>query len=138
MRKLFFIFFPIILIIAGCGSGGSSSSSSSRRSNSSTTSATTASDIILSWTSPTTNADTTALADITGYKIYFGQVSGTYDGDNSPQDIVCTASCGCTTGVACTYTVAQALLGGGKWCFVITTYDSVANESVYSDEVCRN
>ena len=72
MNKLFFLLVSIFLItIVGCGGGGGSSSSVSS-SSSVTTTATAASDIILGWTSPNTNADTSTLTDLRGYKIYFG------------------------------------------------------------------
>lgn len=136
MNRLLLLVLIFLFTIVGCGGGGSSSTSSS-----STSSLTAASDIILGWTSPHTNADTNTLTDLRGYKIYFGQVAGTYNDTDSPQDIVCVSDtnldCGCTIDAACTYTVAQALLGAGKWCFVITAYDNNLNESVYSEQVCR-
>ena len=135
INRLILLLIPIFFItITGCGGGGGGGNSGGG-SVSPAVSATSTSDITLTWSAPTTNTDANSLTDLSGYKIYFGQVSGIY---NNSQDIACTATCGCTTGLTCTYTVDESLLGTGQWCFVITAYDSNPNESVYSEEICSN
>jgi hypothetical protein len=59
--------------------------------------------------------------ELTGYKIYYGTVSGTY---GTPVDV----------GKVTTYTVT-GLADGRTYYFAATAYDSVGNESGYSNEV---
>lgn len=75
----------------------------------------------LTWDPPTTNTDGTPLADLAGYKIYYGQSSGNYSE---------TLNVG---------NVTSHLLGGlaeGKtYYFAAAAYDVSGNESDFSNEV---
>lgn len=79
-----------------------------------------AADVNLSWDAPTTNEDGTPLTDLSGYKVYYGNLSGEY---NNTEDV----------GNLTTYKVTN--LGDGEWYFVVTAYDTSGNESAYSNEV---
>src|ERR1700752_896960 len=73
----------------------------------------------LSWNAPTKNADGTALADLAGYKLYYGQntrqVSGVY---------AFTVDIGNRN----SYTLS-GLTDGALYYFAVTAYDSSQNES---------
>ena len=79
----------------------------------------------LSWTPPTTNVDGSALTDIAGYKVHYGTSSGYY---TNSIDINNTA--------ATTYQVNN-LTDGTTYYFSVTAYDTLNNESSYSNEACR-
>jgi hypothetical protein len=75
----------------------------------------------LSWMAPTKNADGTALTDLTGYTLYYGQAS---------QNYAMTVDVGDQT----TYTLA-GLEEGRTYYFAVTAYDTSGNESALSAEV---
>src|SRR3989338_1185731 len=77
--------------------------------------------IRLTWNAPTTNEDGTDLLDLAGYKIYYGTSSGSY---------TTTIDVGNVT----TYTFSN--LSPAIYCFVITAYNTMNNESGYSTEKC--
>jgi len=77
----------------------------------------------LSWDPPTTNEDGTPLADLSGYKIYYGTASFNYT-----QNI--------NVGNVTTYTVSN-LTDGLTYYFAVTAYDSSLNESDYSSELSK-
>lgn len=76
----------------------------------------------LTWDASTTNADGTPLTDLAGYKVYFGNSSGSY---------TVSVDIGNLTGVIISN------LEPGTWCFAVTAYDTSGNESEYSDEACK-
>ena len=82
-----------------------------------------ASNAILSWDPPTTNADGTPLTDLAGYNIYYGTTSGSY-------------GLPVTVGNVITYTVTN-LLDTQAYYFAVTAYDTIGNESGYSNEVLK-
>jgi hypothetical protein len=78
---------------------------------------------ILSWTAPTKNTDGSALTNLSGYKLYWGNQSGSYgtprtvDGaDNTTQTIA---------------------LSPGTYFFAVSAVDSGGNESALSNEVTK-
>ena len=79
----------------------------------------------LMWETPTTNVDGSPLTDLSGYKVYWGAVSGTYTGVKDVGNVV-------------TVNIAQtiAITPKGNYCFVVTAYDVALNESDYSNEIC--
>src|SRR3972149_418317 len=79
----------------------------------------------LMWEAPTTNIDGSPLTDLSGYKVYWGAVSGTYTGVKDVGNVV-------TVNIAQTMAVTPK----GNYCFVVTAYDVALNESDYSNEVC--
>jgi hypothetical protein len=74
----------------------------------------------LSWTAPTEMTDGSALADLAGYKIYWGTSPGRY-----------TSSARIDTPGITTYVVEG--LTPATWYFVATAYDSVGVESQFSN-----
>ncbi len=78
----------------------------------------------VSWTAPVARADGSpiSLADISGYRIYYGQSSGSYPNSIDVAD-----------GTAVTRTVTDLL--AGTYYIVMTTYDVDGRESVNSAEV---
>jgi len=77
----------------------------------------------LTWSSPTTNVDGTALTDLAGFKVHVGTVSRTY------------------TSVFDAGKVNQLTVGplpAGTYYFAVTSYDSSGNEGPYSNEVSYN
>ena len=98
----------------GNGSGGGEGSSKS---------------ITLSWEAPTTNEDGTPLTDLAGYVVYYRGEYAYYEED------IGTATCQDNWGITeCTSTIVN--LSSGIWCFTVTAYDALINESDYSNEVC--
>ncbi len=79
--------------------------------------------VTLSWTAPSFNADGHQLAgDLAGYIIYYGQNSGNY---TESVDI----------GNFTDASVSDLTIG--TWCFTVTAYDAVGNESDFSEEICK-
>ena len=79
----------------------------------------------LSWTPPTTNVDSTPLTDLAGYKVYYGTSSGNY-----------TQSININNTATTTYQIDN-LTDGTTYYFSVTAYDTLNNESGYSNEACR-
>ena len=78
----------------------------------------------LSWAAPTTRTDGSPLTNLSGYKIFYGRMSGIYDYQidiNNPAVL--------------TYVVEN--LVSGDWYFALTAYDSEDVESDHSNEVLR-
>ena len=79
----------------------------------------------LMWEAPTTNIDGSPLTDLSGYKVYWGAVSGTYTGVKDVLNVT-------TVNIAQT----MAITPKGNYCFVVTAYDVAGNESDWSNEIC--
>jgi len=109
-----FIISVFIIILAGCGGGGTSNAIGGY-------SVLSTGSLVLSWEAPTLNIDGSSLTDLSGYKVYYGQVSGNY---TESVDIGNLASANISN------------LTAGTWCFVTTAYDVSGNESAYSNEIC--
>ncbi|MBI1911384.1 MAG: fibronectin type III domain-containing protein [Deltaproteobacteria bacterium] len=77
----------------------------------------------LSWTAPATNTNGSQLADLTGYKVYYGTASGSYS------NII-------DVGNVTSYKVAN-LSSGTTYYFAVTAYNSVGTESAYSNEATK-
>jgi len=78
----------------------------------------------LSWTAPTTNADGTSLTDLTGYKLYVGNASGSY------QQCI-------DVGNLNSYTL-NTLNDGATYYFAVTAYNSIGWEGNYSNEASKS
>jgi hypothetical protein len=79
---------------------------------------------LLSWTPPTENTDGSPLTDLAGYKIRYGDSSGSYS------DTVTINNPGLTS-----YLVEN--LASSDWYFVMTSFNSSGVESSYSTEVSK-
>ncbi len=77
----------------------------------------------LSWDPPVTNEDGSPLTDLAGYKIYYGTTSGNYTNSIDVGNVT-------------TYTVIN-LTEGLTYFFVVSAYDTLGNESDYSNEVSK-
>lgn len=78
----------------------------------------------LSWVAPTTRTDGSPLTNLSGYKVFYGRMSGIYDYQidiDNPAILV--------------YVVEN--LVSGDWYFALTAYDSEGLESDRSNEVLR-
>ena len=119
MKKILSILITsfFIAVLAGCGSGGGSNSGGTGGNVSGT----------LSWSAPTTNTDGSPLADLAGYKVYYGISSGYYTGS-----IVLAGKDSTSVSVA---TLASDVPASGKYYIVVTAYDTSGIESAYSNEV---
>lgn len=83
------------------------------------------------WDAPTTNANGTPLNDLAGFKIHCGSAAGTY---NTTKDVgILNATA--TGGQHVTIPVNQVLTQDGNYYCVVTAYDTVGNESGYSNEI---
>jgi len=102
--------------ISGCGGASGSSNTVSGGSSAMTGSVT------LAWDAPVTNTDGSELNDLAGYKVYYGTSSTNYTQSVDIGNF--------------TDTVINDL-PSGTWCFAITAYNSLGNESTYSNELCK-
>jgi hypothetical protein len=108
----------LALLLAGCrgsGGGGTSPGTSGGRGTGGGDGT-----LNLSRVAPTTNGDGTALADLAGYKIYYGTASGVY---GNPAD----------AGNVPTFTLT-GLTKGQIYYVAATAYDPSNNESTYWNE----
>jgi hypothetical protein len=76
--------------------------------------------LLLTWEAPTRNNEGTAVTDVAGYKLYYGQASRQYTS---------TVDVGNQTSYRLT-----GLQGGHTYYFAVTAYDSAGNESTFSSE----
>jgi len=112
----FFILIAALLAACGAsmsGSGGGNSGSA-----------------VLTWNGPSTNADSTALADLAGYRVYQSTTSGSYTA--GPAATVTAPASGGGTASATVNNLAS-----GTYYFVVRAYDSSGNESVVSNEASK-
>lgn len=78
----------------------------------------------LTWNAPLTMADGSPVVGLAGYKVYFGQTSGSYT-QSAP-----------VVGAANTALVIQNLTAG-TWYFAVTSVDTAGNESEKSSQVSK-
>lgn len=83
--------------------------------------------VILSWEAPTTNEDGTELLDLAGYKIYYGVRSGSYD------QVIDVGIPG--PNLEGREESNVNIVPEVQYYFAVTAYDTVYNESDYSNEV---
>ena len=123
--KKILIAVSMVIQLAGCG-GGDSSTDSLAPSDFSASPAVTVSSATLTWVAPVARADGTpfSLADIGGYRVYYGETEGDYPNSIDVPD-------GTAVG-----TVLKDLPPGANY-FVVTTYDTAGRESEYSDVVIK-
>ncbi len=112
--KSTFLVLSFLFSMFGCGNGNISNSGSSDLDGA----------INLLWDAPITNANDTKLTDLGGYIVYYKEITTTdytyaIDVGNSPF-------------------ITIKDLSFGTWCFAVTAYDNVGNESDYSIEYCTD
>ena len=78
---------------------------------------------VISWTPPTKNSDGSALKDLAGYRIRYGNSPGSY-----------TQSVTVSNASATQWSLA---LSPGTWYFVVTAMNAAGNESSYSNEATK-
>ena len=124
MTKFFFavaLTMFLMFSVTGCGSGsGGSGTSFSGGSGTTTDNAGTGS-VTLAWDAPI-NSDGTPVLNIAGYKVHYGTSSGNYD------KLV-------NTGSQQTTTING--LAPGTYYIAVTCYDSLGNESSFSNEASK-
>jgi hypothetical protein len=75
---------------------------------------------VLSWTPPRYNTDGSALADLAGYRVYWGQSQGNYPNSARINN-------------ASTRSFTISGLPAGRWYFVVTAVNAAGKESGYSN-----
>lgn len=91
----------------------------------------------LSWTSPTTNRDSSELTELAGYHLYWSTTSGAETAANMRDlgILGCQATGLNGGGKPCALSYSYTPTSAGTWYFVVTAYDSNGYESVFSNEV---
>jgi len=113
--------------LAACGGGGGGGGDSAAVfTESSVATEVTASSATLAWVAPVARADASplSLAEIGGYRVYYGTIEGDYPNRIDIAD-----------GSADQVTLTD--LPPGTYYFVVTTYDMGGRESEYSSEVVK-
>jgi hypothetical protein len=123
------LFIPIAALLTACGAsqsgaGGYTNTGLPPANGSENGSA------VIAWNGPGTNADSTALTDLAGYRVYQSTTSGAYT--SGP---VATVTAPASGGGTATATINN--LAPGTYYFVVRAYDSSGTESVYSNEASK-
>jgi hypothetical protein len=111
------VILPAAFYLAACGGGGGGGNGGTSETIQAEAAAGAAT---LSWTPPTTKTDGTALDDLAGYTIYYGETEGNY-----------THEINITNPGIATFVVEH--LQTGTYYFVITAYNLAGNESKKSN-----
>jgi hypothetical protein len=77
----------------------------------------------VSWSAPTENVDGTPLDDLNGYRVYYGDFSGSYVGSQDVADSLATTT--------------NPSLAAGQYYVAMTAIDIDGNESDFSNEVLK-
>jgi hypothetical protein len=117
-----------LCVLAGCGGGGggSSGSGSSGITGGGTppTSPPTTGSATVSWSAPTTNSDGSALTDLAGYRVYYGESA-----------TALTQSVNISSASTTSYVVQG--LASGTWYFAVTAVTNTGAESARSAVVSK-
>jgi len=121
--------FTCLLIAAqlvACGGGGGSNNAESLSDSSFTSAIPVASSATMIWTAPVARSDQSplSLADIGGYRVYYGTVEGEYPYRIDVND-----------GTAVDVVIRDLPIG--TYYFVVTAYDTEGRESEYSSVVVK-
>ena len=136
-KKVFSILLALLLftLLAGCGVSDQpvqtdTSSSSGSNGGGAGGSGGTGGSVAgtLAWDAPTSNANGSPVTDLAGYKIYYGTVPGNY---------TASINVGNVTSVPVT-TLSSAVPAPGLYYIAVTAYDTVGNESAYSNEIIKS
>jgi len=98
--------FAMVLFVAGCGGGGGGGDN----------------EVLVLWTPPTLNSDGSALTDLSGYRVYYGNSPNNYDYTITIDNPHLTS-----------FEIDD--LPVADYYFVMTAYNSLGIESSYSREV---
>ena len=79
----------------------------------------------MSWNAPTTQANGTAIGNLTGFRVYYGTASGVYSSNVYVP--------GATTSSA-----TLSRLSSGTWYFTVTSVDASGNESSLGYEMSKS
>ena len=114
------------LAACGGGGGGNGADSAAAVTESSVATEVTASSATLAWVAPVARADASplSLAEIGGYRVYYGTIEGDYPNRIDIAD-----------GSADQVTLTE--LPPGTYYFVVTTQDTAGRESKYSDVLIK-
>ncbi len=77
----------------------------------------------LSWDAPVENVDGSPLTDLSGFRVYYGSASRSYDQSIEVADPMATE--------------LVLILSPGTYYFAMTAYDVDDNESAFSNEVSK-
>lgn len=113
----------LMMTLAACGGGGSSGGSTSSATPVGPPPATTGA-AELNWTAPTRNEDGTALTNLAGYKVRYGQAVGTL---SQLRNIASPA----------TTSVTIDGLSAGTWYFTVASYANTGVESAQTGAVSK-
>ena len=105
----------LMVVLAGCGGGGGRSALPGGGDASGQ----------LTWDAPSSNTDGSPVADLAGYKLYYGTASGNY---------TASIDVGNVTSIPVT-TLSSSVPVPGLYFIAVTAYDITGHESVYSDEI---
>ena len=123
----------LLMTLAACGGGGSSSGSTSSATPPTSTAPSpppsspppaTIGSAELKWTAPTQNEDGTALTNLAGYKVRYGQATGAL---TQLRDIASPA----------TTSVTIEGLSAGTWYFTVASYTNAGVESAQTGAVSK-
>jgi len=78
----------------------------------------------LAWVAPRTNADGSALADLAGFRIYYGTTSGSY-----------SKSITINSAYTTNYTISN--LSAGTYYMIVKAFDTSNNESAASSQLSK-
>ncbi len=116
----------LMFVLSGCGAGDGTTTTAADNTEGGSTTTNALTNAKLEWDAPTTNEDGTRLTDLKGYKLYYGPSSQNYTGSIDVGD---------TRSVEIA-SISDTLPTSGTVCFAVTAYDTLGNESNYSNEVC--
>ena len=118
VQSLYFTLFLLSLLIGvGCGGGNGGGDGGGNGGGNGSSGGT----IILGW-------DPNTESDLSGYRVYYGTSSGTYDN-------LIDVGMGTPSGGVITYSLTN-LAKGQIYCITVTAYDTFLNQSGFSNEVC--
>ena len=121
-RRIFSLLFigMLIVVLAECGGGGGQPALPGGGDAAGT----------LTWDAPSLNTDGSTIADLAGYKIYYGTISGSGN---------YTASIDVGNATSIPFTTLSSLVPApGLYYIAVTAYDTAGNESSYSNEISKS
>lgn len=121
MRKFNLYGFLLLMVFftVSCGGSGGGSGNGSGSTTSDT--------VTLTWTAPSENIDNSPLVDLQGYKVYYGDIPGTYDYSIDVGNVTTT-----------TIQLNDPSISKGRpYYFVVRAYNQAGVESNFSNELSK-